>query len=205
MSREGSNHHRNKHSVVAVNPDGTIAGHFDFVKSAAQYLNVDRHTITLSCRNGTICRGLRLYYEEDFKDAFMEKGLEGLKFILDPRKDHLTGRFLKGIKTGKKKRMTDEGRKAKSMVSKNVSRRLNDDPNSNFGRYRKSPSPMCKKIICVDNGQVFSSIAECSRELGVGYSALCASLKRMHRCYGQKFMYLPVYEEVQRRLNANRL
>lgn len=100
MGIKGYKHPGRKHPVVAVNPDGTVAGCFDFIKDAVALYGMDRHSITDSCRKGTICRGLRWYYEEDFKKIFMEQRLDELKFELDPNRDPLTYHFRKGHKCG---------------------------------------------------------------------------------------------------------
>ena len=56
--------------VVAVNPNGTVAGFFGSIKLAAGISKVDRNSITDSCLRGAICRGLRFYYENDFRKIY---------------------------------------------------------------------------------------------------------------------------------------
>lgn len=48
---------RISHPVVAVNPNGTVAGYFSSIKEAAVKSGRGRHAISLSCRKGSICKG----------------------------------------------------------------------------------------------------------------------------------------------------
>lgn len=87
--------------VVAVNPNGTVAGFFGSIKLAASISKVDRNSITDSCLRGAICRGLRFYYEKDFRKIYEEQRLDDLKFTRNPNIDINTGRFVKGNKASK--------------------------------------------------------------------------------------------------------
>lgn len=199
MSNSAVKRYGSNHPVVAVNPNGTIAGCFDYVKDAARYCGVDRHRITDRCKKGTVLNGLRWYYEEDFQKIFMEKGSEGLKFNLPPT-DPITGKILSEVK--RKKSWSAEAKRMRSLMSKEICRRMNENPNSNFGRYRKSPSVMSKKVICVNSGEIFPSAAECSRRIGANPSSFNRSLRKSSLYRGKKYLYLSVYEEVQRRINS---
>ena len=42
MEIKGYNHPGKKHSVVAVNPDGSVAGIFDFIQDATKKYGIDR-------------------------------------------------------------------------------------------------------------------------------------------------------------------
>lgn len=197
MGIKGYNHPGRKHPVVAVNPDGTVAGCFDFIKDAVALYGMDRHSITDSCRKGTICRGLRWYYEEDFKKIFMEQRLDELKFELDPNRDPLTYHFRKGHKCSNGWHKRSEEKKAEHRERvRERSRRLNKTEGSNWGKQRKAKPANHKEIICIDTGEVFYSIAECARHFGVNSTAVHAAVKRFGKCKGYTFRYYSLYKDV---------
>ena len=68
------------HPVVAVNPDGTVAGYFESIKEAAEKSGRERHSITNSCQRKSICKGFRWYYEKDFRKIYEGQRLDELKF-----------------------------------------------------------------------------------------------------------------------------
>lgn len=192
-----------KHPVVAVNPDGQVAGCFDTITNAAKACGAGKSAISWSCRKGSICKGLRWYYEEDFRKIYEEQRIDELKFTLNPNLDIKTGHFRKGHKlnVGRKYKATI-GKESRSDFYREICRRLLNDPNSNFGPNRKGLPSKSKKVICVDSGETFPSVAECSRQTGLTLSALYASIKRMTRCGGRKYMYYSVYEEINKKVNA---
>ena len=100
MGIKGYNHPGKKRRVVAVNPDGSVAGVFEFIKDAVAKYGMDRHSITKSCRQGRICHGLKWFYEEDFRKIYMNCELEKLRFTLDPNRDPVTYQYIKGHKAG---------------------------------------------------------------------------------------------------------
>lgn len=100
MSEKGNKYPGKKRPVVAVNPDGSVAGYFECIKDAVDKYGMDRHSITDSCRRGTICRGLRWWYEEEFREIYLRGETDKLKYTLDPNRDRLTYHFKKGHKAG---------------------------------------------------------------------------------------------------------
>ena len=179
------------HPVVAINPDGSVAGYFEYVKGAASKCGITRHSITYSCRKGTICKGFRWYYEEDFRKIYEEQRMDELKFC---KKERVVKKFQEWSK---------EKQESRRKISRETSLRLVNDPNSNFGPNRKAPPAISKKVICLDSGEVYQSVAECSRKTGLGLSALYVSLRRFTKCGGKKFMLYSVYKEVNKRLNSH--
>lgn len=189
------------HPVVAVNPDGTVAGYFDFIRDAAIKSGVSRHSISFSCRRGTACKGFRWYYEEDFRKIYEEQRMDELKFTPDPNHEIGTGHFRKGHKLNNGfHKWSKERQERRRQLSRENCLRLINNPDSNFGPHRKSPPGICKKVIALETGEVYYSVAECARKNGVGLSALFASLRRGTRCGGKKYMFYSVYEEVNKRL-----
>lgn len=192
---------RISHPVVAVNPNGTVAGYFSSIKEAAVKSGRGRHAISLSCRKGSICKGFKWYYEKDFRKLYKEQRMDELKFSPDPNREKDSGHYCKGHK--QYKRFQDwpkELQEKRRVISRESCLRLINDPDSNFGPHRKSPPGICKKVIALETGEVYYSVAECARKNGVGLSALFASLRRGTRCGGKKYMFYSVYKEVNKRL-----
>ena len=98
MGINGYKHPGKKSKVVAVNPDGTVAEVFEYIKDAVAKYGMDRHSITNSCRRGCICHGWKWFYAEDFSRIYMNCEYEKLRFTLDPNRDPVTYHFRKGHK-----------------------------------------------------------------------------------------------------------
>lgn len=187
MGIKGYKHPGKKHAVVAVNPDGTVAGFFEYIKDAVEKYGMDRHSITDSCKRGTICRGLRWWYEEDFRDIYMSQDLDKLKYTLDPNRDRLTYHFKKGHKAGNGwHKLTEEQKlKIKHAVGK-TAKRLNEDGTKNFGRFLDKRKP----IKCITTGQKFNSIKECSAYTDIAANQICMAAKRGGTTHGMRFQYV---------------
>lgn len=190
--------------VVAVNPNGTVAGFFGSIKLAAGISKVDRNSITDSCLRGAICRGLRFYYEKDFRKIYEEQRLDDLKFTRNPNIDINTGRFVKGNKASKGfNNWSKERQEKQRKLSREKCLRLINDPDSNFGPNIKSSKPLGKKVICLETKEVFLSAAECARKMNLNVDGLYSSIRRMNKDNGKKYMYLSVYEEINKKVNDN--
>lgn len=190
--------------VVAVNPNGTVAGFFGSIKLAASISKVDRNSITDSCLRGAICRGLRFYYEKDFRKIYEEQRLDDLKFTRNPNIDINTGRFVKGNKASKGfNNWSKERQKKQRKLSREKCLRLINDPDSNFAPNIKSSKPLGKKVICLETKEVFLSAAECARKMNLNVDGLYSSIRRMNKYNGKKYMYLSVYEEINKKVNDN--
>lgn len=190
--------------VVAVNPNGTVAGFFGSIKLAASISKVDRNSITDSCLRGAICRGLRFYYEKDFRKIYEEQRLDDLKFTRNPNIDINTGRFVKGNKASKGfNNWSKERQEKQRKLSREKCLRLINDPDSNFGPNIKSSKPLGKKVICLETKEVFLSAAECARKMNLNVDGLYSSIRRMNKYNGKKYMYLSVYEEINKKVNDN--
>lgn len=190
MGIKGYNHPGRKHPVVAVNPDGTVAGCFDFIKDAVALYGMDRHSITDSCRKGKICRGLRWYYEEDFRRIYMEQRMDELKFTLDPNRDPITYRFRKGHTFGNGWDKRSEEKKAEHRKwTSERSIRLNKTEGSNWGKQRGEFACRHKEVVCLETGEVFYSIADCARRLGLSSQAVFSAIKRLGKSGGYSFRY----------------
>ena len=127
--------------------------------------------------------------------------MDELKFSPDPNREKDSGHYCKGHKQYKRfQDWSKELQEKRRVISRENCLRLINDPDSNFGPHRKSPPGICKKVIALETGEVYYSVAECARKNGVGLSALFASLRRGTRCGGKKYMFYSVYEEVNKKL-----
>ena len=129
MGIKGYKHPGKKKVVVAVNPDGSVERVFDFIKDAAAYYKCDRHSITNSCRRGTVAHGFKWFYEEDFRRIYMNCEYEKLRWTPDPNRDRWTYHFKKGHKAGNGIEKWSEQRlqKARDTMRSNCLRRKEHD------------------------------------------------------------------------------
>lgn len=163
MGIKGYKHPGRKRSVVAVNPDGSIAGYFEFIKDAVDKYGMDRHSITDSCKRGTICRGLRWWYEEEFREIYLRGEFEKLKYTLDPNRDRLTYHFKKGHKAGNGWDRCSEEKKAKRReIARERAFQMIREGHKNFGKPK-----MEKPVRCITTGKEYDSLKACSADTGI--------------------------------------
>lgn len=180
MGIKGYKHPGRKHPVVAVKPNGEIAGCFDYIKDAVNLYGMDRHSITDSCKRGTICRGLRWYYEEDFREIWMNGDRESLKYTLDPNRDRITYHFKKGHQF--RGVLSEEGRRKKRSHIRKVAAMRKER-----GDYELMGVKLQKAVRCVDDGMEFPSRKEAGLYYGIPPHQICASITRNGRVHGLKF------------------
>lgn len=175
MGVKGYNHPGRKHKVVAVNPDGSVAEVFEFIKDAVRKYGMDRHSITNSCRRGSICHGWKWFYEEDFRRIYMNCEYERLRFTLDPNRDPVTYQLKKGHKLGNGyERKSEETRKKMSDVArKNCLRRAAD------GRYKESARKNYKPVVCLTDGMEFPSIKHAAVFYNIPPGAISSCIHRI--------------------------
>ncbi len=174
-------HPYKKHAVVAVNPDGSVGGYFDSIKQAHDLYGMDRHSITDSCKVGSICRGFRWYYEEDFREIYLDK--DKLKYTLDPDRDRITYHFKKGHHHGNgwKNRSEESRTKFREEMKKVAIKNLS---HPRFGKGRPQ-----KAVKNITTGEIYSSIKECSTKTGIPYPSVIRSLKLGKPTNGFRFDY----------------
>lgn len=120
---------RISHPVVAVNPNGTVAGYFSSIKEAAVKSGRGRHAISLSCRKGSICKGFKWYYEKDFRKLYKEQRMDELKFSPDPNREKDSGHYCKGHKQYKRfQDWSKELQEKRRVISRENCLRLINDP-----------------------------------------------------------------------------
>lgn len=169
-----------KHSIVAVNPDGSVAGFFEYIKDAVDRYGMDRHSITDSCKRGTICRGLKWFYEEDYRQIYMKCEFEKLRYKLDPNRDRKTYHFKKGHKfVGK---LSEKGlqKKRERMINVAAMRKQRGD-------YELMSEKRKKPLRCVNDGMCFDSRKEASQYYNIPQHQICAAITRNGIVHGLKF------------------
>lgn len=175
MGIKGYKHPGRKRKVVAVNPDGSVAEVFEFIKDAVAKYGMDRHSITNSCRRGCICHGWKWYYEEDFRKIYMNCEFEKLKFTLDPNRDPVTYHFRKGHKAGNGLlKMSAETRRKKAEVARENCRKRKER-----GGYEESKKKLWKPVVCLTDGKEFPSIAHAAEHYGIPRHHISGAIHRV--------------------------
>lgn len=175
---KGQKHPGKQHPVVAVYPDGSMMGWFEFIKDvAAIYGGFDRHGISRACKghNGGIYKGIRWCYKEEYDRLWSQGRTHELAYTLTKyqhpgrQASHPPGQ------------LTPEGRATKSRKASEVSRRMAADPNSRWGK----PKP--KPIYCITNGITYEGRKQAAQALGLKPHQISAALTRGGKCHGYAF------------------
>lgn len=173
---------------MAVNPDGSVHATFEFIKDAAKLLKCDRHSITNSCRKGTVCHGYRWFYEEDFRNLYMNCELERIRWTPDPNRDRWTGKFLSGHRFGGGT-WDEERKKRSSETMRRTNRRRKE-----AGDYAASSAKCRKPCFCLDDGREFPSVGDAARFYGVPSNAVSGAIHRVGKVKGLRIRLKSQYE-----------
>lgn len=194
MGIKGYKHPGRKRSVVAVNPDGSIAGYFEFIKDAVEKYGMDRHSITDSCKRGTICRGLRWWYEEEFREIYLRGEFEKLKYTLDPNRDRLTYHFKKGHKAGNGWDRCSEEKKAKRReIARERAFQMIREGHKNFGKPK-----MEKPVRCITTGKEYDSLKACSADTGIPSNQIGRAAKLGVATHKKRFEFIRLDERLKK-------
>lgn len=191
MGIKGYKHPGKKRMVVAVNPDGSVAEVFEYIKDAVAKYGMDRHSITNSCKRGTICHGWKWFYEEDFRRIYMACEYEKLRFTLDPNRDPVTYHFRKGHKLNAHARRSPETKKRCAEISRRNCLRRKET-----GGYDESKKKMWKPVICVDDGLEFPSIGHAAEHYGIPRHYISGAVHRVGKTGGKKFRLKSQWEKI---------
>lgn len=193
MGIKGYKHPGKKRKVVAVNPDGTVAEVFEYIKDAVAKYGMDRHSITNSCRRGCICHGWKWFYEEDFSRIYMNCEYEKLRFTLDPNRDPVTYHFRKGHKAGSGyARLTEEQKQKKAAATRAAMKRRKES-----GGYLESAKKIWKPVICLNDGREFPSIKHASEYYGIPRNEISAAIHRVGAARGLRIRLKSQLERVR--------
>lgn len=194
MSDKGNKHPGKRHSVVAVNPDGSVAGYFEFIKDAVEKYGMDRHSITDSCKRGTICRGLRWWYEEEFREIYLRGEFEKLRYTLDPNRDRLTYHFKKGHKAGNGWDRCSEEKKAKRReIARERAFQMIREGHKNFGKPK-----MEKPVRCITTGKEYDSLKACSADTGIPSNQIGRAAKLGVATHKKRFEFIRLDERLKK-------
>ena len=194
MGTKGNKHPGRKRSVVAVNPDGSVAGYFEFIKDAVDKYGMDRHSITDSCKRGTICRGLRWWYEEEFREIYLRGEFEKLKYTLDPNRDRLTYHFKKGHKAGNgwDRCAEEKKQKRRELARKRALQMIHEEHNS-FGKPK-----MEKPVRCITTGKEYDSLKACSADTGIPSNQIGRAAKLGVVTHKLRFEFISLGERLKK-------
>lgn len=183
MGKKGYKHPGRKHAVVAVKPDGSMGGFFEFIRDACTIYGMDRHSITNSCRRGTICFGFRWMYEEEYHKYWLQGRTHELAYQLDPERDRRTYRWKKGHSAGNgRDRMSAEIKERLSRQSAETMTRLH--------REGRIPSPPLKPVRCLTTGTDYPSVKAAAAATGLNPCHISGAIARDGKIHGLKFVKL---------------
>ena len=193
MGIRGYKHPGHKHTVVAVNPDGSVFEVFEFIRDAVAKYGMARKSITNSCKRGALCHGKRWFYEEDFRRIYMNCEIEKLKFELDPNRDPVTKYFVKGHKLGNgHDKLTEEQKQRKiSRVREACARRASN------GEYKESNKKCRKPVVCLNDGKEFPSVSRASEYYGIPRTQVSEAIHRVGTVRGLKIRLKSQLEKIK--------
>lgn len=177
--------------VVAVYPDGKLAGMFDSIKIAVDKYGFSRDGITRCCRGRQrLCGGFNWFYEEDYKPLYFSNDTEALKTIPSETRN-ADGTFKKGHNNmkGRKRRMTPEYME---------NRRENMRRQHAMGLLKRDPSRQWKPVIEIETGRVFPSIGHAVEATGINRGVMQWLLKTHRKSVKTGFRYLlkSIYDKI---------
>ncbi len=185
MGKKGYKHPGHKHPVVAVKPDGSMGGYFEFIRDACLIYGMDRHSITDSCKRGTICFGFRWMYEEEYRKYWLQGRTHELAYKLDPNRDRRTYHWKKGHHCGSNVWSKETKEKVYKRIAE-VSRQRAADPNSKWGKGWDNLKP----VRCVNTGREYKSIKEAAADVGLRPSHISGAISRGGKVHGLQFVKL---------------
>lgn len=168
--------------VVAVWPNGKVAGFFDSIKVAVDKYGFSRDGITNCCRGRQrLCGGLNWFYEKDFMPIHFSGDTSSLVLPADSIRNP-DGTFKKGHNNmkGKKRKMTPEylQNRRENMLRQHRLGLLPHDGTKNF-----------KAVIEIETGNVFRSIGLAAQATGYTYGGMRLLLKYTHKARKTGFHY----------------
>lgn len=193
MGKKGYKHPGKKRMVVAVNPDGSVAEVFEYIKDAVAKYGMDRHSITNSCKRGSICHGWKWFYEEDFRRIYMNCEYEKLRFTLDPNRDPVTYHYIKGHKAGSGyTRLTEEQKQKKIDHTRAAMKRRKEN-----GGYEESKKKLWKPVVCLNDGKEFPSITHAAEYYGIPRHQISGAIHRIGKTRGLKIRLKSQLENIK--------
>lgn len=179
--------------VVAVWPDGRVAGFFDSIKVSVDKYGFSRDGITKCCRGRQrLCGGLNWFYEADYMAVHFSGDTSALVLPQDNIRNP-DGTFKKGhnYMKGKKHKRTPEyvRNRRENMLRLHRLGLLTHDSVKHF-----------KAVIEVETGTVFASIGHAAKATGYSYRGMVHLLKTPHKAKktGCHYCLKSVYDQIRK-------
>ena len=178
--------------VVAVWPNGKLAGFFDSIKVAVEKYGFSRDGITRCCRGRQIlCGGLNWFYEKDYMPIHFSGNTSALVISSDSNRNP-DGTFKKGHKNfkGRKRKMTPEflQNRKENMLRQH---RLGLLPHDNTRKF--------KPVIEIETNTVYPSIGHAAKATGYSYTGMALLLKSPHKAKktGYHYCLKSIWDKIQ--------
>lgn len=178
--------------VVAVWPNGKVAGFFDSIKVAVDKYGFSRDGITRCCRGRQkLCGGLNWFYEKDYMPIHFSGDASELVLPADNIRNP-NGTFKKGHHNnkGKKRRMTPEylQNRRENMLRQHRMGLLPHDNTRNF-----------KAVIEIETGTTYPSIGHAAQATGYTRAGMQHLLKQPHKAKktGYHYFLKSTWDEIQ--------
>lgn len=178
--------------VVAVWPNGKVAGFFDSIKVAVEKYGFSRDGITRCCRGRQkLCGGLNWFYEKDYMLIHFSGDISELVLPSDDIRNP-DGTFKKGHGNfkGKKRKMTPEflQNRRENMLRQH---RLGLLPHDHTRNY--------KAVVEIETETVYPSIGHAAKATGYTYAGMQCLLKSPHKAKktGYHYCLKSLFDEIQ--------
>lgn len=178
--------------VVAVWPNGKVAGFFDSIKVAVEKYGFSRDGITHCCRGRQkLCGGLNWFYEKDYMPIHFSGNTSSLVLPTDGIRNP-DGTFKKGHNNfkGKKRKMTPEflQNRRENMKRQHQMGLLPHDNTKNF-----------KAVVEMETNIIYPSIGHAAKATGYTYGGMQLLLKNSHmaRKTGYHYCLKSIWDKIQ--------
>lgn len=171
-----------KRKVVVLNHKADIIGYFDSIKELVEATGYSASSVYKAVRYGWIYRCMRIVYEKEYRERYINGTIEELKFGT---------KVERGVERGKKivqSMSSDTMLKRNKKISDYWKRKVREDREA---PVYKAVEAAKKPVLCIENGNTYPSIREAGRSLKIGNSFICAVLKgRKKSAHGLTFKYV---------------
>ena len=193
ITMTGKKRNRPPRTVVSVNPDGTVDCIFDSAEQASVKHGCNRATINRYCKQGLIGLGRKWFYEDDFRQIYMNCELERLRFTLPDDYVHGRSYFRKGHTHGNGwERKSEESRQRQREQAREQAGRLNRS-----GANCKGAFKTWKPVVCLTDGTEYPSIRHAADHYGIPQNKIVQAIHRVGTTCGLKFRLKSQLESVK--------
>lgn len=177
--------------VVAVWPNGKVAGYFDSIKVAVEKYGFSRDGITKCCRGRQrLCGGLNWFYEKDYMPIYFSGDTSSLVLPPDSIRNP-DGTFKAGHHNykGRKRKMTPEYMQNRREHMLRLRR---------LGLLQHDSTRSFKAVIEVETGTIYPSIGHAAQATGYTYGGMRSVLDRANKASktGYHYCLKSVYDRI---------